>query len=242
MKSTGIFVVMKQVRRILSLIFLFLPVVAPLASEPTADISLPTPVVPAPPRLALEALLGGKAVINVNGRRVVLAVGERKPSGLYLRSLEGAVARVDFEGRQYRLRLGQGPISTRYAKPLRESVTIAPDPQGMYHTPGAINGQPVQFLVDTGATTVAMNAREARRLGVDYLLRGQPVMVNTASGRSQGWFVELDEVSVGGIKAHSVGAVVMDGGFPQRILLGLSFLNRLQMQHKGLLLELREKY
>ncbi|HHH48163.1 MAG TPA: TIGR02281 family clan AA aspartic protease [Gammaproteobacteria bacterium] len=242
MKSAGIFTLTKNTRRrVLSLIFLFLPVMVPWASEPPADITLPAPL-PAPPRLVLEALLGGKAVINFNGRRAVLAVGERKPSGLHLRSLKGGVATVDFDGRQYRLRLGQGPISTRYAKPQRESVTIAPDSRGMYHTPGAINGLPVQFLVDTGATSVAMNAHVARRLGVDYLLRGQPVMVNTASGRSQGWFVELHEVSVGGIKVHNVGAVVMEGGFPQKILLGMSFLNHLQIQRNGLLLELREKY
>ena len=226
----------------LTCLYFFLPTVALLAAEPPADISLPIPVTPAPPRLALEALLGSKAVINVNGQRAVLTVGERKPSGLHLLSLKGDVATVGFDGRQYRLRLGQAPINTRYVQPKLEIVTIAPDPRGMYHTPGAINGQPVQFLVDTGATTVAMNAIEARRLGVDYLLRGQPVAVATASGRSQAWFVELNEVSVGGIKIHNIGAVVLEGGFPQQILLGMSFLSQLQMQRNGMLLELRQKY
>ncbi len=244
MINVWIFAVTKNTPH-LSLIFLcsFLPTVALLAAEPPADISLPIPVTtPTPPRLALEALLGSKAVININGQRAVLTVGERKPSGLHLLSLKDGVATVEFDGRKYRLRLGKGPISTRYVQPKLEIVTIAPDPRGMYYTPGAINGHPVQFLVDTGATTVAMNAVEARRLGVDYLLRGQPVAVDTASGRSQAWFVELNEVSVGGIKVHNIGAVVLEGGFPQQILLGMSFLGQLQMQRNGLLLELRQKY
>ncbi|HEB91904.1 MAG TPA: TIGR02281 family clan AA aspartic protease [Gammaproteobacteria bacterium] len=228
--------------RYLYLVCFFLPISALLAVEPPADISLSVPVAPAPPRLALEALLGRKAVININGQRAVLAVGERKPSGLHLLSLQGDVATVGFDSRQYRLRLGQAPISTRYVQPELAIITIAPDPRGMYLTPGAINGQPVQFLVDTGATTVAMNAIEARRLGVDYLLRGRPVAVDTASGRSQAWFVELNEVSVGGIKAHNVGAVVLEGGFPQQVLLGMSFLGPLQIQRHGMLLELRQKY
>ncbi|VAX03678.1 Aspartyl protease [hydrothermal vent metagenome] len=226
--------------RYLYLVCLFLPTVALLAAEPPADISLP--VTSATPRLVLEALLGSKAVININGQRAVLAVGERESSGLHLLSLQGDVATVGLDGRQYRLRLGQAPINTRYEQPELVIISIAPDPRGMYLTPGAINGQPVQFLVDTGATTVAMNAIEARRLGVDYLLRGRLVAVDTASGRSQAWFVELKEVSVGGIKVHNIGAVVLEGGFPQQILLGMSFLGQLQIQRNGILLELRQKY
>jgi len=77
MINAWVFAVMKNTRRrVLYLVCFFLPAVALLAAELPADISLPTPVIPAPPRLVLEALIGGKAVINVNGRRAVLAVGE----------------------------------------------------------------------------------------------------------------------------------------------------------------------
>ena len=226
---------------------LALAVEAEPAPKVPAEISLSAPVspedeTPKPPRLALEAILGKKAVISINGERAVLAVGETSPSGLRLLSLNDALATVEFEGQRQRLRLGQAPISTRFAQPELEIVTVAPDKMGMYVTPGAINGHAVKFLVDTGATTVAMNANTARRLGVDYRLRGRPVQVNTASGQSRAYFIQLNEVSIGGIRAHNVGAVVLEGAYPQQILLGMSFLGQLQMQRNGMLLELRQKY
>lgn len=231
---------------------LMLPWVAVAAeAEPVlkvpAGISLPAPVateqeIPKPPRLALEGVLGKKAVISINGERAVLAVGQTAPSGLHLLTLNESLATVEFEGQQHRLRLGQAPISTRFAQPKLEIVTVAPDRTGMYVTSGAINGHAVKLLVDTGATTVAMNANEARRLGVDYRLQGRPVQVSTASGQSRAYFIQLNEVSVGGIRAHNVGAVVLEGTYPQQILLGMSFLGQLQMQRNGMLLELRQKY
>ena len=226
--------------------FLLLPLAAAWAAEPPLTIALPDPAPetaekPLPPRLHLEALLGRKAVISVDGERAVLAVGERSSTGLRLLSLKGEVATVDFDDRRYRLRLGHAPINTRYARPPVEVVSIAPDMRGMYFTSGAINGQPVRFLVDTGATTVAMNADDARRLGIDYRLRGQPVAVETASGRSRAWSVTLNEISVGAIRGYHVAAVVLEGDFPQQILLGMSFLGQLQIQRNGMLLELRQK-
>ena len=223
------------------LLSLAAPLAAPLAAEsPPAAAAAPDK--PLAPRLRLEALLGSKAVIAIDGQRAVLAVGERAPSGLKLLSLEGEVATVALDGREYRLRLGQGPITTRYAPARLKVVSIAPDARGMYFTSGAINGLPVRFLVDTGATTVAMNANAARRLGIDYRLQGEPVAVETASGRSRAWRVNLNEISIAGIRGHHVDAVVLEGGFPQQILLGMSFLNRLQIQRNGMLLELRQKY
>jgi aspartyl protease family protein len=90
----------------------------------------------------------------------------------------------------------------------------------------------VEFLLDTGASTVAMNTGHARRLGIDYE-DGRPVSGQGASEVSQAWHVVLDEVGVGQIKVRNVDAVVMKkSGYPN-ILLGMSFLERMDIERRG---------
>ena len=81
----------------------------------------------------------------------------------------------------------------------------------------------MQFLVDTGATSIAMNENEARRLGIDYRVDGKPMVASTASGTSRGWRVTLDRVKIGGIELLGVEAAVIEGGYPTEALLGMSF-------------------
>jgi len=121
-------------------------------------------------------------------------------------------------------------------------VTIPRDDNGMYSTTGAINGQSVYFLVDTGASVVTMNAAQARSLGIDVKATGQPVMVNTASSVERAYHVTLDTVSVGGIQLHNIGAVVMTGAQPPNILLGLTFLGNLEIQHEANVMKLKQKW
>ncbi|OQX44971.1 MAG: aspartyl protease, partial [Candidatus Sedimenticola endophacoides] len=111
-----------------------------------------------------------------------------------------------------------------------------------YHTVGSINGRLSDMLVDTGASAVAMSEVEARRLGVGYRVTGEPIAVNTASGVSQGYAVTLDRVRVGEIELVNVPAIVIQGSSPQQVLLGMSFLGRVEMRHQGSVLLLREKY
>ncbi len=98
------------------------------------------------------------------------------------------------------------------------------------------------MLVDTGATAVALNAREAKRLGVRYRLNGQKIVVSTASGNAGGYAVTLDRVKVGQIEFYNVPAVVVDGDHPREVLLGMSFLRRTTMEDQGKVLILRAKY
>ncbi len=198
--------------------------------------------IPRPPSLRLEAVMGRKAVIRRGDERLVLSAGETR-AGLRLLQLDGEVAVVsDHEGPRQRLRLGDGPIHTRFARQQRARVSIAPNHAGMYETPGAINGRPVLFLVDTGASAVAMNAARAKALGIDYFLDGRPILVNTASGQEPAYEVQLREVQVGGIRAQHVSAVVLQGGYPREVLLGMSFLGRVDIRHDGVLMELRQKH
>ncbi len=99
-----------------------------------------------------------------------------------------------------------------------------------------------RFIVDTGATLVSMSGREARRLGIDYRLEGTPATSSTASGISAIYIVRLDRVKVGDIEMRNVRAAIHDGDFPARALLGMSFLNRVELRRDGDVLELRQKF
>lgn len=113
---------------------------------------------------------------------------------------------------------------------------------GMYSVAGSVNNQPVNFLVDTGATWVAMNSATARRLGIDFRYKGTQGWVNTANGPAKTYKVMLDRVRVGEIELSNVEGAVLDGSSPHEILLGMSFLNRVEMQRQGELLLLRKKW
>ncbi|MEO5703027.1 MAG: retropepsin-like aspartic protease, partial [Gammaproteobacteria bacterium] len=96
-------------------------------------------------------------------------------------------------------------------------------------------------MVDTGATFIAMNAPQAKRLGIQYRMDGQPVMTNTASGTAMGYQVTLQRVRVGEIELRDIDAIVLEGNSPTEVLLGMSFLGRLEMQHSGQVMQLKRK-
>ncbi|MGH3087762.1 MAG: retropepsin-like aspartic protease family protein, partial [Rubrobacteraceae bacterium] len=79
------------------------------------------------------------------------------------------------------------------------------------------------------------------RLGLDYKLTGEQGLTTTASGTAKAYYLSLDKVKVGDILLRSVPAAVIDGEFPLKVLLGNSFLNRVQMTRNGQVLELHQK-
>jgi len=115
-------------------------------------------------------------------------------------------------------------------------VVLEQDRNGHYEAQGTINGQPVTFLVDTGATDVALPESVARALGLDF---GPRVTVMTAAGPSNAWITRLDEVTVGGIRRDNVRATITGGNF-NGILLGMSFLKHYDLQQKDGRLVIRD--
>jgi aspartyl protease family protein len=113
---------------------------------------------------------------------------------------------------------------------------------GMYQTLGFINGRGVKFLVDTGASQVAVNESVANLVGVDYKNKGQRVMVSTAAGSAKAWRVTFAKVKVGNIELHNVDGMVLKGTGPTEVLLGMSFLRQLKMSDDGQTLTLVKKY
>ncbi|RUE94195.1 TIGR02281 family clan AA aspartic protease [Pseudomonas aeruginosa] len=191
----------------------------------------------AAPQVFVVGLFPGAAVLNVDGQRKLVRVGQTGPQGVQVVSADSrkAVLRIDGVERTYELSREYNEAG--YSAPQRQSFSIARGTGGHYWVAGSVNGQNMQFLVDTGATSIAMNENEARRLGIDYRVDGKPMVASTASGTSRGWRVTLDRVKVGGIELLGVEAAVIEGGYPTEALLGMSFLNRVRWrEEQGMLL------
>lgn len=192
------------------------------------------------PDILVYALFQGKAVLIVDGKKRVLQVGEKSPEGITLVASDGESAVVDIDGRRERLSLAT-QLGSVITAPTQTEVQLFPDASGMYFANGSVNGQVVRFLVDTGATLIAMNGALAKRLGIDYRM-GRKGTVETASGVEGAYGITLRSVKVGEIELRDVDAVVIDGGYPTEVLLGMSFLGRLEMQRDARHLLLRKKH
>jgi len=193
--------------------------------------------------IRITGLFKDKALVEIDGKQRLLRQGEISPEGVKLVSANAREAVLEVNGARGSYRLG-GHISNSYAPPDRSqvSVQIWPDSSGGYRVIGSINGYPVKMLVDTGATTIAMNAAEAKRLGLDFRVIGQPSMASTAGGVVRSYMVVLQRVKIGDIELRNVEAAVIDGTHPTDVLLGMSFLGRLDLAEKGQMLELTKPY
>jgi aspartyl protease family protein len=116
-------------------------------------------------------------------------------------------------------------------------VRLESNPQGHYLVRGAINGRDVTFLLDTGATFVAIPANVADSLG---LPRGRRVMVNTANGTAASFTTRIDSLRLGAISLQDVDAGIVPGMGGDEILLGMSALRQLEFSQRGGELILRQ--
>lgn len=180
---------------------------------------------------------GSSADVSIGGSPpITIGVGETI-EGVTLISADrrGAVVRIGGATRTLPLVAYRGP--TREGS--GETITLRADAAGHFLANGLVNGKPVRFLVDTGATTVALSRPDAERLGIDYQ-RGTPTLSETANGLGRGWRVTLDSVSIGGTTVHDVQADVTDSSMSVG-LLGMTFLNHFDMERQGATLVLRRR-
>jgi len=193
--------------------------------------------------IRVVGLFKGKAVVQIDGTQRMLSTGQASPEGVKLISANAREAVMEVDGKRGTYALGRHISSTYASAPRHEiAVRVWADEGGMYRAIGSINGFPVSFLVDTGATHIAMNAAQARRLGIDYRVVGKQGFASTASGVVKQYMVLLDRVAVGDIELRNVSAGVIDGMHPTDVLLGMSFLGQVDMARKGKMLELRKKF
>jgi len=192
-------------------------------------------------QITVEALFKDQAMVRIDGTRRLLKLNKPSPEGVVLISADSREALLQVAGQRHRYALGSH-VSTRFSTPQQVTARIRRDASGAYTTVGSINGRTVNFLVDTGASAVALEASEARRLGIPYKLEGRRIMVSTANGTTPGYELTLDQVQVGEIRLHQVRGFVVEAEGPGKVLLGMSFLNRLKMEHQGGVLLLQKDY
>lgn len=190
--------------------------------------------------VGLVGLFPGKAVVVVDGGNPrTLSVGKSE-AGVKLVSVDQNAATLEFDGKRHRLTIGQHAVSGAGRDGGGQAVTLVSDGRGHFITMGTINGATVRFMVDTGATSVALGASDARRANLDPG-NGRPVMIQTANGVIQARVVQLNTVQVGEVTLHNVEATVAGHDMPQ-VLLGMSFLNRMDMRRDGEMMTLRKRY
>ena len=187
------------------------------------------------PSIEVEALFTNAAVLQIGGERKMLKVGQSF-RGVTLVAAHSGTATVEMDGRQMELGISQR-IGANYQQPEAKVVTIQRDARLQYQTTARINGRGVQVLVDTGANVVAMNSAHASTLGVDFSA-GTPSRVETASGLVNAWIVTLGSIDVGGIRVDNVRASVVEGDFPATILLGMTYLQHVEIKENNGVLSL----
>ena len=187
----------------------------------------------------VEALLPGIAVLQIDGARVTMRAGDTH-GDLTLIEADSRSALVEVGGERRRLEVSER-ISGSFSRPERPSVTVRRDSQLQYRTTAELNGVRMPVIVDTGANIVAMNAAHAASLGIDAEA-GIAAQVQTASEVLPARRVMLDSVRVGAIRVNAVAATIIDGSQPATVLLGMSFLQHVEMQEVDGILTLRGRW
>lgn len=197
------------------------------------------PAGPAQTHVNVIGLIGERAILRIDDAQVILRPGERH-GDVTLRGIEAGQAVLLIGKREVRLGMG---MDTGGFAPRAEggSISIAMNAHGQFVTNGMINGQVVEFLVDTGANTVSMTAQDARRLGIDFEVEGERGMSATAGGVVPTWLVTLKSVQVGPITVKNVQATVRDAPRMAPILLGMTFLSRVNLTQESQRLRLSER-
>lgn len=199
---------------------------------------LVSPLAPAAAVVA-EGLFPGMAVLNVDGERVTLRPGQSRGAvKLISVTRERAVLEIDGERRELTL---SGRVDSAFMEPERRTLTVPRNAQMQYVTQAEINGRRVEVLIDTGANTVAMNSQHAEAVGIAPDA-GVPASVRTASDIRTARQVQLTSVSVGGIAIQGVTAIVIEGPLPETILLGMSYLQHVELEERNGVMMLQARW
>ncbi len=176
--------------------------------------------------VALSGILGNRALLVVDGTQPRSVAPGETYRGVKVVSVGRDDAVVEVAGQRHTVALGASPVSVRSGTEGRR-IVLRSDGQGHFTGNGAINGRAMHYMVDTGATAVAIGQPDAERLGLPFR-SGRPVMMSTANGTTQGWRITLDVVRAGDVDVRAVEAVVLPQAMPY-VLLGNSFLSAFHM-------------
>ncbi len=189
--------------------------------------------------ISVIGLFPGKAVLVIDGASPkTYSVGSTLSQGVTLIAADGSSATINDNGKRQKIAIGEY-VSARASSGPATTILNA-DGRGHFIAQGQINGGTIRLLVDTGATMVSLPAADATRLGINYR-HGRKGSVNTANGIAPAYLVKLDTIKIGDIELNQVDALVQENGLSLP-LLGMSFLNRIDMQRSGDQMVLTKRY
>ena len=193
-------------------------------------------------RLNVVGLFSGKALVSINGSAPQSIGAGQTKNGVKLISADSESATFMVEGKRQTLKMGQAAsVAGSAGSATNDPVSLYADQAGHFLGNLTINGASLKYLVDTGASSVAMNSGDAKFAKIDYE-KGEKGISSTANGVVQVYRVKLNTLKIGTIVLNNVDAAVIEGGSPPVVLLGMSALNRLDMKRDNSILTLTKKY
>lgn len=194
--------------------------------------------------ISLLAIMGQRASVMIGGRPTTLTVGETR-SGIKLLGIQGDQISVEMDGKAQTLSMSKGA----YRSAIEASPAGAPSARASVYNDGRGHffarvsgaGASVRGLIDTGATFLSLSKPHADQLGIRSD-KGIPIIMHTAQGRMQAMRVTATELRLENIPFYNVEVVVSPGNFPDVPLIGMSILNRLDIQREGDVMTLTKKY
>jgi aspartyl protease family protein len=182
--------------------------------------------------VTMSGSMGDKALLIINGTPRTVAAGSSYQNVKVL-SVTAQDAVVEMGGKRVPLQIGGAPVNLGgvASEGGGSKIVLTAGPGGHFVTSGSINGKSVRFMVDTGASVVAMSEADAERIGLKYK-EGRRGMASTANGHVVTHRVSLDVVRIGDVQVYNVEAVVLPS-MSDTILLGNSFLTRFQMKREN---------
>lgn len=192
--------------------------------------------------VAMTGSMGSKALLVIDGGAPkALAAGDSH-RGVKVVAVRADQVTVEVGGKRQTIDLGGAPVSIGGGGGGSggTQIVLTASSGGHFVTSGSINGRATQFMVDTGATSVAMSADEARRLGINFE-QGEPGQGSTANGLIPIWRISLKSLRIQDVEVQGVDAVVVPSGMPH-VLLGNSFLTRFQMKRENDMLTLTRRF
>lgn len=191
--------------------------------------------------VSLHGVMGQQAMLVIDGKTHVVGVG-RSVAGVRVLAVAHHSVDVEANGQRQRLEVGARPVQlTRITGGEGGTTIVLPAGQGgHFYTQAMINGRGMlPFVVDTGATSIAMSLAHAQSLNLD-LKNAAVGFGNTANGTVPVRVVQLDSVRIGDVTVYNVEAVVVPASMPHA-LLGNSFLSRFQMVRENDVLRLTKR-
>lgn len=203
-----------------------------------------------PPEVALTGTMGTKALVVVNGGAPKVMAPGQEHMGIKLERMQGDKGHFSYRSangseKKFEVKIGQAPVKFDGAGASStgsgdSEIVLTADGRGHFSTTGYVNNKAITFLVDTGATSIALDKRDAMRMGIDFS-KAPVTTMQTANGLTQGWVVVLDSVRIQNVEVRNVEATVSSLG-PGFALLGNTFLKRFDITQTNNQMILKRRY